>query len=82
MNGKGVTKKKRKQFSRESTYEFKILFEPIRYPPEDTEGVDLNIQVSDVTIPILDDAITAEEVQCQLQEMKPNTSCGPDGIGI
>ena len=35
---------------------------------------------SDVNIPILDNHITSEEVQAQIRKIKPNKSCGPDGV--
>ena len=35
---------------------------------------------SEVNIPILDDQITPEEVQAQIKNIKPEKSCGPDGV--
>ena len=58
--------------------EFKEFFERV-LNPIDIRPVGNEIS-SDVNIPILDNQITSEEVQTQIRKIKPNKSCGPDGV--
>ncbi len=56
--------------------EFRRHFESVLNPPE----ADIGDIVTITTVPILDNFITCDEVQRQINKMKPNKACGPDGI--
>ena len=59
-------------------HKFKEYFEKV-LNPEENETVGDDIQ-SIVNVPILDDQITAEEIQSQINNIKPGKACGPDGV--
>ena len=58
--------------------EFKEFFEEV-LNPIDVRPISNEIG-SDVHIPVLDNLIMSEEVQVQIRKIKPNKSCGPDGV--
>lgn len=62
---------------RPSDEEFKVHFESI-YNPSDTAA--LTVPDVHVTIPVLDNDITYDEVTAQIKKLKPNKACGPDGL--
>ena len=62
-----------------SDEEFKAFFEAV-YNPQSHENFDINEFITNVTVPILDDAIQVNEVVAECNNMKPNKSCGPDGL--
>ena len=67
-----------KNICRPSDEEFKAHFESILNQPSTA-----NFQVpgdTNVTIPILDDPISPGEVNAQIEKIKPNKACGPDGL--
>lgn len=59
--------------------EFQQLYERNFAPPNVVKLSECDFN-SNVTIPILDDPITPEEVQQQIKRIKPDKACGPDGI--
>ena len=65
--------------SKPSDEQFKEYFEQIFNPP-DVDSLNLDDFHSDVTIPILDDPITPDEVQNQVKRLKRNKAGGPDGL--
>ncbi|MPC47021.1 hypothetical protein E2C01_040755 [Portunus trituberculatus] len=62
-----------------SNEEFKAVFEDA-YNPQDNEALNPNGFRTNVIIPVLDDPIQVNEVKTQINNMKPNKSCGPDGL--
>ncbi len=61
-----------------SSDEFKAYFEDILNP--DVINHDAIETTTDVTIPILDEQISAVEVEEQIRRMHPDKACGPDGL--
>ncbi|KAG0719521.1 hypothetical protein GWK47_050302 [Chionoecetes opilio] len=62
--------------SRPSDEEFKTHFETVLNPTQAaTNYPDIDTNLS---IPILDDPITPQEVELQIRKMKPDKACGPD----
>ena len=59
-------------------HEFKEYLEKV-LNPEENETVGDDIQ-SIVNVPILDDQITVEEIQSQINNNKPDKAYGPDGV--
>ena len=59
--------------------QFKEYFEEI-LNPVDTPNYDYSELETDVSVPILDDPITAWEGSQQAKKLKPNKACGPDGV--
>ncbi len=78
INWKGEFVAGNKEGSCPSSDEFKAHFEDILNPHvsnhDDTEVT------TDVTIPVLDEQISAVEVQEQMKRMHPDRACGPDGL--
>lgn len=52
---------------------FESVLNPSPAPPPPQIG-------TDVTIPVLDDPISPQEVDCQIRKMKVDKACGPDGL--
>ena len=61
-----------------SSDEFKAHFEAILNLDMDNE--DVMEVTTDVKIPVLDEQISAAEVQEQIKRMHPDKACGPDGL--
>ena len=59
--------------------QFREFYEGV-YNPHGVECVEPNEFRTNVTIPILDDDITIDEVGKQVHSLKHNKACGPDGI--
>ena len=59
--------------------EFAEHFERLLNPEEGPVAID--IPQTDIYIPILDDDITPNEVEKEIQRLKPGKAAGPDGIG-
>ncbi|MPC58123.1 hypothetical protein E2C01_052118 [Portunus trituberculatus] len=59
--------------------EFKEFFESA-YNPQKMEVLNTGGFMTDVYMPELDDPIQVQEVKAQIDTMKPNKSCGPDGL--
>lgn len=59
--------------------EFKCFYERNFNPPSVVKLSECNFN-SNVTIPILDNPISPEEVQQQIKHLKPDKACGPDGV--
>lgn len=64
--------------SRPTDDDFKTHFETILNPIQAV--IDIPVIDTDLTIPILDDPITVHEVEQQIQRMKRDKACGPDGL--
>ena len=63
-----------------SDSEFKEFYETyLNQYSNETQEFDVN-NVNSVNVPILDNLITQEEVCNQIDKLKANKSCGPDGI--
>ncbi len=62
-----------------SDEEFQSFFETL-YNPQGTEILQPEDFRTNVSIPVLDALIQIEEVQMHINGMKPDKSCGPDGI--
>lgn len=50
------------------------------YNPQHNEALNPNVFRTTVAIPVLDEPIQVTEVKTQINTMKPNKSCGPDGL--
>lgn len=59
--------------------QFKEYFEEILNPPN-VQECDLAEMETNVSMPVLDSPITAWEVSQQIKKLKPNKTCGPDGL--
>ena len=64
--------------NRPSDEEFKTYFETVLNPKQVVTNYP--VIATNVTIPVLDDPITPQEVEHQIQKMKPDKACGPDGL--
>ncbi len=62
-----------------SDEKFRRHFEEVLNPPS-TVNLDTVDIATDITIPILDDPISPDEVQGQIRKLKPNNASGPDGL--
>lgn len=78
INWKGEFAAGRSDDSCPSSDEFKAHFEDILNP--DLINHDVTEVTTDVTIPILDEQISAVEVQEQIKRIHPDKACGPDGL--
>ena len=59
---------------------FKSHFENLPNPRK-CEYAEMPLTYRDISVPILDDPITPEEVQGVIdRQLKPNKGCGPDGL--
>jgi hypothetical protein len=59
--------------------DFKAHFEEL-LNPGNTPRLEPSQFMTDITIPVLDDAISPLEVEEGIRKLKPNKACGPDGI--
>ncbi len=64
---------------RPSSEDFRAYYDEV-YNPEGSTAPDPNQCQSDVFIPVLDEPVEVGEVITQMNNMKPNKSCGPDGV--
>ena len=78
INWKGELAAERSDGSCPSSDEFRDYFEHILNP--DVINHDVSEVTTEVTIPILDEQISAVEVQEQITRMHPDKACGPDGL--
>ncbi len=62
-----------------SDEEFKIFFEQTFNSPDDLWLPDQHLNY-EVSIPLLDEPITPYEVQQQINILKADKACGPDGV--
>ena len=81
INWKGELNSESKSFQNDDTRcptddEFRRHFENVLNPP----GTEIYEVETDITIPVLDSVITGDDIQRQLNKLKPNKACGPDGI--
>ncbi len=63
-----------------SSEDFRAYYDEI-YNLEGSAAPDPNQCQSDVLIPVLDEPVQVDEVITQMN-MKPNKSCGPDGVSL
>ena len=62
-----------------SDEEFKEYFENM-FNSDNANNVEMYRVDAAVTIPLLDDPITSQELAAQVARLKPDKACGPDGI--
>ena len=79
VNWNGDFETRKDDTSSVSDEDFKEFFEKI-LNPQGTEEVVMTEFECDIYIPILDDPITYEEIETEMNKMNPDKACGPDGI--
>lgn len=81
INWKGLLQNDDKAYVTPSDADFKDIYESVMNP---TINEDFSLSSPDVhvNIPILDDPISADEVVEQINKIKPDKACGPDGVSL